>query len=145
MTPPAIRPARPADAGAIAAFATQLGYPSSAEDVRGRMEALEPDASSALLVAEHDGKVVGWVTVREQLTIESGAHAEITGLVIDEAHRGRGIGEALAAAAETWARQRGHRRLRVRSNVVRERAHRFYERLGFAVTKRQVVLDKPLD
>jgi len=34
--------------------------------------------------------------------------------------------------------------VRVRSNVVRERAHRFYERLGFVEVKKQKVLDKPL-
>lgn len=144
MTPLAIRPARPTDAGAIAALATQLGYPSSADEVGVRMQALEGSKSSALLVAELDGAVVGWVGVAEQLTVEGGTSAEITGLVVDEGHRGRGIGEILAAAAETWARARGVKRLRVRSNVVRERAHRFYERLGYTVIKRQAVLDKPL-
>ena len=35
--------------------------------------------------------------------------------------------------------------LRVRSNVVRERTHRFYERLGFARLKTQVAFARPLD
>ena len=61
-----------------------------------------------------------------------------------EASRGRKIGATLVAAAEAWARERGHGRMRVRSNVLRQPAHRFYERLGYAVTKRQAVFDKSL-
>jgi hypothetical protein len=42
------------------------------------------------------------------------------------------------------AAERGYRKLRVRSNVVREDAHRFYEREGFRRTKTQMVLDRKL-
>jgi GNAT superfamily N-acetyltransferase len=49
------------------------------------------------------------------------------------------------SAAETWAAKRGAKRLRVRSNVMRERAHRFYERLGYTITKRQAVFDKDVE
>jgi ribosomal protein S18 acetylase RimI-like enzyme len=47
--------------------------------------------------------------------------------------------------AQNWARLHGARQLRVRSNVVRERAHGLYRRLGFAETKRQAVFDKELE
>ena len=48
------------------------------------------------------------------------------------------------AAAEAWARERGCLAVRVRSNVVRERAHAFYRREGFREIKTQQVLEKEL-
>ena len=70
--------------------------------------------------------------------------AEIGGLVVSGGHREEGIGEALLAACEVWAIGRGHRELRVRSNAVRERAHRFYLRHGYAVEKTSLTFHKAL-
>ena len=58
--------------------------------------------------------------------------------------RGVGVGAQLLHAAEQWAAKNGFGRMRVRSNVVRERAHRFYLREGYRERKRQVVFDKDL-
>jgi GNAT superfamily N-acetyltransferase len=65
-------------------------------------------------------------------------------LVVDEAVRSRGAGARLLDAAEAWARERGCAEMRVQSNVVRERAHTFYERHGYATIKAQYKLLKPL-
>jgi GNAT superfamily N-acetyltransferase len=70
--------------------------------------------------------------------------AMIRGLVVDASRRGGGIGAALVEAASGWAAGHGFRTLRVRSNSVRERTHAFYERLGFARTKSQVVFARPV-
>jgi GNAT superfamily N-acetyltransferase len=78
------------------------------------------------------------------LHIEEVPFAELAGLVVGDSARSRGIGALLLRAAEDWARNRGFARLRVRSNVVRERAHRFYLREGYIERKRQVVFDKTL-
>jgi hypothetical protein len=48
----------------------------------------------------------------------------------------------LLAAAEAWAREQGFASMRVRSNVLRERAHRFYLREGYLEKKRQAVFLK---
>jgi GNAT superfamily N-acetyltransferase len=97
-----------------------------------------------VLVAEEGAAVVAWIHVYGIHTLESDAHAEIGGLVVDAAHRGRQIGKALVAAAEEWAIQAGYRDIRVRSNVIRERTHRFYEREGYAIVKRQAAFVKDL-
>ena len=47
--------------------------------------------------------------------------------------------------AETWAAAQGYGLMRVRSNVKRNRARRFYERAGFTVTKRQRNFEKRLE
>ena len=79
-----------------------------------------------------------------RLQLEDAPFAELAGLVVDDAVRGAGVGAALLNAAEAWARSEGFATMRVRSNVVRERAHRFYEREGYERIKAQAVFRKAL-
>ena len=139
-----IRAARLADAPAVAGLATQLGYPTRPEQAEARLRDLLERPDGAVLVAEEDGTVIGWIHVVGAFRLENDPFAEIAALVIDETHRGRGTGAALVDAATEWATRQGFRALRVRSNVVRERTHRFYERLGFERIKSQVVFARPV-
>lgn len=47
-------------------------------------------------------------------------------------------------AAERWAAERGYDEVTLHSNVTRERAHRFYQSLGYAITKSSHVFRKAL-
>lgn len=141
-----IRTARLEDAPAIAVLATQLGYPTSAEQAEARLRDVLSRSDGAVLVAEdEDGAVIGWVHVTGAYGVQNDPFAEIAAMVVDENRRSQGIGAALVEAAADWASQNGFRTVRVRSNVVRERTHAFYERLGFRRTKTQVVFAKPID
>ena len=139
-----IRRAADADAPAIATLSGQLGYPTTADAVRARLVTALDRADNEILVALDGDAVVGWIHVYGVHTLESDAHAEIAGLIVDDRQRSRGIGEALVRAAEQWAAGAGYRDARVRSNVIRERAHGFYVRLGYREVKRQSVLVKNL-
>lgn len=136
-----IRPAQESDAVRIADLLRQLGYPTPAEEVVLRLRRVSAAAvvNDAVLVACIEDSAIGWIQVAIVDSLESGPFAEIRGLVVDEAHRGARIGETLVRAAEAWAREHGQTRLRVRSNVIRERAHRFYLRLGYEQAKTQAV------
>ena len=137
-----IREATAADAAALAALSTQLGYPAQPGEAAERLAALGPEG--AVLVAEADGAVLGWIHVCGIRFFQSPPFAEVGGLVVDEAARGKGVGKLLVEAGAHWAAERGYRKLRVRSNVVREDAHRFYEREGFRRVKTQAVFDRGL-
>lgn len=137
-----IRDAVEADAEAIALLSTHLGYPAGPVDIRDRLKTIRDRGDGQVFVAEDRGRVVGWLHVLGVHILESAAHAEIAGLVVDEGHRGRGMGSDLVAAAERWAATMGYPVLRVRSNVIREAAHRLYRRLGYAELKRQAVFAK---
>ena len=134
-----IRPARISDAAIIADLATQLGYPTRPEEAEARLRDLVDREDGAVLAAEEGGTVIGWGHVVGARRIELGPFAELVALVVDESRRGLGTGAALVAAALDWAARQGFDTLRVRSNVVRERTHAFYERLGFTRTKSQVM------
>lgn len=69
--------------------------------------------------------------------------AQLTALVVPPEMRGRGVGRALVAAAEQWARAQGAERLVVTTALHRADAPLFYERLGFEHTGRRYV--KKLD
>ena len=136
-----VRNATRDDADALASLAGELGYPSTPDEMLVRFDALPP--TEAVLVAA-EPNVIAWIQVGITSALESGTFAEIRGLVVQESHRSRGIGALLVDAAEQWARERGLRRMRVRSNVLRERTHRFYERLGYTTKKSQKAFEKAL-
>jgi GNAT superfamily N-acetyltransferase len=140
-----IRMARSEDAAALAQLSTQLGYPADAGTIAARHARVRAaDVGEVFVAADAQGNVIGWAHVVPRLHLEEIPFAELAGLVVADTARSAGVGARLLAAAETWAKQHGFTRLRVRSNVVRERAHRFYLREGYAERKRQVVFEKDL-
>jgi len=140
-----IRRAKSADAPQVAVLAGQLGYPATAAQMRERLRGIQPASQNAVLVADStkDG-VVGWLHVSKEPLLESDMRAEVNGLVVAEGQRSLGAGAHLLAAAEDWARQHGCKSMSVRSNVIRERAHKFYERHGYEHYKTQKSFRKPL-
>ena len=124
----------------ITELARQLGYPEGGRS----LAAIRARDDHAVFVAIDGERIVGFIHVCVMLSLESDSYAEIRALIVDESQRGGGIGASLVSAAEKWAGEMRMERVRVRSNVIRERARRFYERLGYAVTKTQNVFDKGL-
>ena len=143
-----IRPARPEDAAELARLSTQLGYPMSSALAASQLSEVTGGGDHVVLVAEASASaselLAGWIQVSVSRIFEAPGAAEIAGLVVDESRRGEGLGPRLLRAAEDWARARGCTILRVRSNIVRERAHAFYEREGYGKVKVQQVFEKPL-
>jgi len=83
------------------------------------------------------------VAVRQILVADR--PAEIEGLVVEQRHRGFGIGSMLLAEAEKWARSKSCRIVTLRSNVVRKEARPFYEARGYKVVKTQRAFIKNLE
>jgi N-acetylglutamate synthase-like GNAT family acetyltransferase len=138
-----VRTADLKDIKAIAALSTQLGYPSTAGQVRPRLENISKDEDHVLFIAEMSrGLVVGFVHVYVGVQVVSDSEATIGELVVDKDHRTRGIGRRLVQRAEEWARKKECSALRVNSNVVRNEAKVFYEGLGFEHLKTQRVFYK---
>jgi GNAT superfamily N-acetyltransferase len=134
---PTIRDARAQDAEAIAGLLTQLGYPSEQDAVEGRVERLQV-LGDRVAVAELEGHVVGLAHLQVSPAIERDRPAAKLGaLVVDEAHRGRGIGRLLVEAMEAEARLRGCEVLFLTTSERRDDAHAFYERFGLEQTGRR--------
>ena len=140
-----IRPAKLEDALALADLSKQLGYPASAAALQARIQKLS-DPSILLLVAEiPSGQVVGWIQGCVITFLMSDTFVELAGLVVDEYFRGLKIGEKLVTALENWSRDQGVSTIFVRSNAIREDAHRFYYRLNYQKIKTSLTFQKSLE
>jgi len=118
---------------------------SSAPPSRERLSEITGSPRAVLFVAREPGggAIVGSLTL-VLFVIPTGLRARIEDVVVDEAMRGRGVGEALSTAALDRARTEGARNIDLSSRPSREAANRLYQRLGF-VERETVVYRYPLD
>ena len=144
MTDPTrIRPYAPSDRDAVLALAPRLTEgvapwrdPAAVRTavvgwVRGSIDS--PDADDRLLlVAESDGRVVGFAGAVEREHWSGSADAYIGELIVDRAVEGHGIGRALINAVRDWAGRRGLGAISLETGAANEPARAFYAALGFA-------------
>ena len=87
-----------------------------------------------VLVAELDGEVVGYLSLGHPTELQASDHVlQVTGIAVDPAVQGRGVGRALVEAAIAEARRRRTRRLTLRVLGPNAAARRLYETCGFEV------------
>lgn len=129
-----VRFALPDDGDQIAPLVEQLGYPTSAAEMRARLEAMDGRPDYQSWVAEA-GRVVGFAGACVGYSfVWNPPYGRVIALVVDETLRGRGIGATLLAEAERWIAGRGADVVVVSSGNHRIEAHRFYEGLGYTMT-----------
>ena len=95
-------------------------------------EIVEAQSNTVLIARDQreDGRIVGLLTL-VVFRIPTGVRAWIEDVVVDEAVRGRGVGEALSQDAVRRALGLGARTVELTSRPSREAANRLYQRLGF--------------
>jgi ribosomal protein S18 acetylase RimI-like enzyme len=93
-------------------------------------EILDSPATRLLVARGDDGTVVGSLTL-VQFRIPTGVGVWIEDVVVDEAARGQGTGEALVREAVSLAKAAGARAVNLTSRPDRAAANRLYQRLGF--------------
>ena len=140
-----VRDAEMTDAAGLARLAAQLGYPTEPKEITERLSSAKGPCQERVIVAvDGTNEVLGWTTVRIAVHIHSAAHAEISGFVVDQSTRGRGIGRLMMTEVERWSRENGLPAVRLNANITRTGAHRFYESLGFRIIKQQYAFRKDL-
>ncbi|HEX3969137.1 MAG TPA: GNAT family N-acetyltransferase [Edaphobacter sp.] len=130
------------DAEAAAELSKQLGYSCSHSDLGERIDELARASDRVAFAAVIDGQIVGWIDAAIERHLQSAATAVIGGLVVRDDMRGLGIGKHLCLEIEEWARSKSIPVVRVRSQVKREDAHRFYLRDGYRKVKTSLVFEK---
>ena len=87
-----IRARQPEDCARIAELAGQLGYASASEDIARRMAEMHRSSEQCVFVAQlASGVIAGGAGVFVYYSVETDAQAEISGIVVDEHFRSRGI------------------------------------------------------
>lgn len=126
-----IRPAETTDAEAIAALFTDEGYPAGPSDIVERMTRFA-SSHSRVLVAEHDGELLGFIAVHALPRFEHDDRIlRVLALVVDAGARERGVGHALMTEAERIASELGAAFVEVTSGHHRPEARRLYESMGY--------------
>ena len=130
-----IRPAQEGDALQLAELMTQLGYPTSAEEMAGRMQTILRDETFATFVATEGNNVLGMIGVSDCPSYEhNDRNGRIIALVVRADMRRRGLGRELIHFAEDYLAQKKVGRIVLTSRFTREDAHKFYESLGYVRT-----------
>jgi ribosomal protein S18 acetylase RimI-like enzyme len=136
--PPRIRTARPEDEAVLARLdrATWSSVHAVQPPAQPPYDPFFTDRAGpdSHLVAELDGRIVGYVRMVAPTSLASNAHVrQIQGFVVAEEARGRGIGRALIRAALADARDRGARRMTLHVLGHNAPARALYEAEGFVV------------
>ena len=89
------------------------------------------EACFLLLARDTDGTILGSLTL-VVFPIPTAVRAWIEDVVVDDAARGKGVGEALNQFALKLAAEHQAKTVELTSRPSREAANRLYQRLGFA-------------
>lgn len=118
-------------AEAFARLIPQLSSSAAVPD-RAALQSIAASPAITMLIARLNGAVVGSLTLAVFPT-PTGLRAWIEDVVVDQAARGRGVGEALTKEALRLARAAGARTVDLTSRPSRAAAGRLYEKVGFQV------------
>jgi N-acetylglutamate synthase-like GNAT family acetyltransferase len=134
------------DAQAITSLCKQLGYEATVVEIQQRLNKIQSNENHVMYVATLEtDKVVGWIHSHLCDLVIMPTQALILGLVVDENYRCCGIGKKLLAGVEQWANKNNCDAVMVRSNVIRQKAHKFYQKNGYKNIKQSLVFYKKLN
>lgn len=140
-----IRQAKINDAERIAILCEQLGYSATKEQIEERLSKIQNNDSHIIYVATVENEyVIGWAQAHISDLIIIPNQALLFGLVVDKNYRNSGIGRLLMQHIEEWATLFGCEGVILRSNIKRQEAHLFYEKIGYTNIKQSITFYKKL-
>lgn len=110
---------------------------TTVEQVRGAIASLPADWACRMVAVDAQGQIVGYVSTTRRPGAREGDR--FLTLVTRPSARGQGIGSALLAAGEAWARANGGQRLLSSATDDDEAYLQFSRRWGFQVTGHQLL------
>ncbi len=110
---------------------SELGYPTSAQQMAVRLTSIHADTTYRTLVACADERTRRHRHQNRPDAID-GLYGQIMALVVTETHRRDGVGGRLVEAAESHFAEQGAAVAIVTSAHRRADAHAFYENHGYA-------------
>lgn len=115
----------------------EMGYAYSFDDTVKKLEKVLLNDNTRVFVAECDGEVIGYIHSADYQLLYVPPMKNILGIAVSSDYRNRGVGRALLAAVETWAKESGCTSVRLTSGAERESAHAFYKNCGYEFVKQQ--------
>lgn len=122
-----IRRATNADLASIARLARALASAAAEDEIAARAAKALAHPDHRIWVFERDGTITGYVHAFIRTALEKPIEVVVQSIVTDESARKRGIGRALMAEVEGWAKATGHGSVALHTR----NAQHFYGRLGY--------------
>ncbi|SEA16684.1 N-acetylglutamate synthase, GNAT family [Thalassobacillus cyri] len=140
-----IRKAELEDVGELARLMTVLSYPTTKQEMAVRFAKIKMKTDYQTYVYEENERLLGMIGMVHGFRYEGNdTYIRVVAVVVDEEHRGKGIGKQLFDQAEKWGKAKGAGAVILNSGNRPERAatHSVYEHWGFV--KKSTGFAKPL-
>lgn len=112
-------------------YNNELNIKISQSKFNERVNRIWENMNHDIFVALCSGNVVGFIAVEKAMAIECD-YIKINGIAVKENYQGQGIGSHLIAYVEHYAKEQNIDLIILNSSIHREKAHMFYEKLGFS-------------
>ncbi len=135
-----IRPANADDIAAMSRLLSQLfsietDFVADEEKQQRGLQLLLDSPDGHCVVAEGQDRVIGMATVQVLIsTAEGGRVGLVEDVVVDEAHRGKGVGAAMLNSLQQWAKDNALSRLQLAADRDNGAALEFYAGQGWEQT-----------
>jgi len=97
-----------------------------------RVLSTNPSGTAVFIAHDDDGESLGFIHLTSAVDYYTEEkHGHVSDIVVASAGEGRGVGRALMAAGEEWAREQGYRLMTLSVFLQNTRARKLYEKLGF--------------
>jgi aminoglycoside 6'-N-acetyltransferase I len=117
------------------------------EELAGELDGWLAGGNAAIVCEREAGGLQGFVEVSIRNYAEGCATDRVgyvEGWYVDEDRRQQGVGRALIAAAEGWARAQGCTEMASDTQLTNESSRQAHERLGYKEVERAIHFMKPL-
>lgn len=140
-----IRPCVPSDAEVLCHLnSEEMGYSFSVDNTAKALKELLRDNTQRIFVAVCDDIVIGYIHAADYQLLYAPPAKNILGIAVSSYYRNKGVGRALLAAVEEWAKESGCASVRLNSGAERENSHAFYKKCGYEFIKQQFNFRKRL-
>lgn len=121
--------------GLAEAFYREDGFSTASDQLQRNLRILLGSDAARVIVAEQDGRLVGFAITTTSFGLEGGLTAELEDLYVDPPNRRQGLAGQLISDSSTWARDRGSSHLEIviaPNGKDVSHLHTYYQARGFA-------------
>ncbi len=117
-------------------FAIEADFRYDPAKVRRGLMRLLQEEHACVMVARDGDIAIGMCTAQLVISTAEGAYsAWVEDVIVDKAHRGKGIGRQLLDGITAWAKKRGATRLQLLADIENIAALEFYRHHGWQTTQ----------
>ena len=119
------------DIGGILETAQELGYPASEKTVKDLVNLVLERKDHQIIIAESENKLLGYIHLHCIKAAIEQQKIEVSGILIPDSYRSKGIGSRFLKEAEKWTRGRDINTISIRTTLIRPEAIPFFKHHGF--------------